>query len=522
MKRVRIILVLFLFALLAACGDDGDGDIREEDVQEEDTQGEDTNEEAPALVSFSLSAEDNPEQIKKTVQARIGRDHVEAWVSAGVDRSALVAGFEIEGEELRLDDEPLESGSGAHDFSSARELVVRAKDGEERIYQLEVRELDELKNAVPHFYITTDDAAEIDTKESYLPGDLRVDGDGEYEDFEGRMGVRGRGNSTWGMPKKPFKIKLDEKDSILGLAAAKKWVLLANYIDGTLISNALSMKVGRLLEMPFTHHMIPVDVTVNGEYMGNYMLTEQKEVKKKRINVGDDGVLLELDSYFDEQYQFKSAGYQLPVMIKFPKLKKFDDAEEASEIAAEIQADFEAFEALVRADEFPESGYRDSFDIRALADYLIVFYVSANRELNHPKSVYLYQKAGEPYRMGPIWDFDWAFGYNTDEKAHFVHPEIELFWPGSTARAGTHFFTRFLEDPEVREAVQERWEYLKSEKYAALLEFLEGYAAIIRDSYIRDYEVWGQGSLDQDAEMERMFDWLDKRIMQVDNVVDAM
>jgi len=130
---------------------------------------------------------------------------------------------------------------------------------------------------------------------------------------------KGRGNSTWTYPKKPFKIKLDEEASVLGLAAEKDWILLANYLDGTHLLNAVGMKIGQLLEMPYTNHIIPVEVTLNNEYLGGYMLTEQIEVKKNRVNVKEEGMLLNLDTNFDELNQFSSTHFRLPVTIKYPK-----------------------------------------------------------------------------------------------------------------------------------------------------------------------------------------------------------
>lgn len=93
-----------------------------------------------------------------------------------------------------------------------------------------------------------------------------IEANGWGDDYEGTTQIRGRGNSTWEMPKKPYRLKLDKKSVILGLGEERDWILLANYIDPTLMLNAVAFKIGQLLELPFTNHAIPVDLYLNGEY----------------------------------------------------------------------------------------------------------------------------------------------------------------------------------------------------------------------------------------------------------------
>ena len=102
------------------------------------------------------------------------------------------------------------------------------------------------------------------------------------------------------------------------------------------------------------------------------MFTEQKEVKESRINVGDGGWLIELDTYFDEEWKFKSRYFQLPVMIQYPKLDKMSEAE-AQPIFNEMRSDFNALEELIFAESFPNNNYLDYFDAEAFVNYLIVY-----------------------------------------------------------------------------------------------------------------------------------------------------
>lgn len=369
-------------------------------------------------------------------------------------------------------------------------------------------------NHVPHFYIDTDGGEPIIIKKEYKKGNLRIVGGGEYDDFEARASLRGRGNSTWGMPKKPYRIKLDSKASLLGLSAEKDWVLLQNYIDPSLMGNSVAMKIGQLLEMPFTHHMLPVDVTLNGDYIGSYTFTEHKEVEENRINVGEGGWLLELDTYFDEDFKFYSKNYKMPVMIQYPKLDKMTDAE-ATPIFNEMETSFNVLDNLIFAESFPNNDYLDHFDAKAFVNYIIVYTLTGNEEINHPKSTYIYKKKGEKYSMGPIWDFDWAFGYEGTSQ-HFVDPTRNLFWNGSAR--GTVFFSRILQDPAIRKLYRTEWTAFKAQQYPILVEYIKEYAETIRDSHEADQKVWGKSSGSIDKYSARLLDWLDKRVVYMDSL----
>lgn len=367
---------------------------------------------------------------------------------------------------------------------------------------------------IPHFYIDTDGGVPIVEKRVYIDANVRVEGGNKYEDFEARGAIRGRGNSTWGMPKKPYRFKLKEKTSLLGLAAEKSWVLLQNYIDPSLMCNAVAMKTGQLLEMPFTHHMIPVDVTLNGEYIGNYMFTEHKEVTENRINVGEGGWLMELDTYFDEDYRFVSNKFGLPVMIQHPDLGKMADGE-AQSVFDEMKRDFNVLDELIYSESFPNNNYLDYFDAHAFVNYLIVYMLTDNEEINHPKSTYLYKKKGGKYCMGPIWDFDWAFGYEW-RYTHFVEPNRSLFWSGDKAGRGTVFFTRILEDPAIVEVFKTEWTKFRGEKYPVLVEYIKEYAETIRESHASDQKRWNQSRGSVDRYRDELLEWLDKRVVYMD------
>lgn len=376
----------------------------------------------------------------------------------------------------------------------------------------------EVTPQIPHFYIDTDDGVPIVEKRVYIDATIRLEGGDKYDNFEGRGAIRGRGNSTWNMPKKPYRFKLDEAASLLGLVAEKNWVLLQNYIDPSLMCNSVAMRTGQLLEIPFTHHMIPVDVTLNGEYIGSYTFTEHKEVTENRINVGKDGWLIELDVAFDEDFKFHSNSYELPVMIQYPKLGKMSDSD-ATAIFNEMKDSFNSLEALIYDDSFPNTDYLEYLDSKSFVNYLIVYTLTLNREINWPKSTYLYKKNDEKYCMGPIWDFDNSFGHRWSHKdTHFTRSDSPLFIENDNNFKGGIFFSRIASDSVIQKLYKEEWSKFKQNSYPILVDYIKEYAELIRDSHARDQEVWGISSGSIDKYRDQMLDWLEQRVAYMDNL----
>lgn len=383
---------------------------------------------------------------------------------------------------------------------------------------------EEVTPQIPHFYIDTDNHDSITSKENYLEANLVIEGKEAFEDYQGRTKIRGRGNTSWfNMPKKPFKLKLSSATNLMGLAAYKKWILLANYLDGSLLMNSIPYETAHLLGMPFTNHMIPIELTINDQDLGVYVFTEHKEVRPKRIDIGANGLLLELDTYFDESLEFKSDQYDLPVMIKYPKKKNMSEAE-AQTLLTAVKSDFNQFEALVYDSSFPNNNYLDYFDDLAYVNYMIVYQLSLNREINHPKSTYIHKTTDGKYRMGIIWDFDWGFGYSENNK-HFREntANTPLFLDSSSSLAGTKFFSRFMEDSHIKTLFKSRWNWFRAHKYNELKDHIKKQAKIVKQAYDKDHERWGlrDSTGNPEADLQLALNWLDARANYLDNYVSG-
>lgn len=311
---------------------------------------------------------------------------------------------------------------------------------------------------VPTITIDIENGAEVQQKEVFLNAHIKIDGYGKYDDFEGDMQIRGRGNSTWNMSKKPYRIKFEKKQALFGMNKAKNYALIANMIDCTLMRNTIALTLGQMLEMPYTNHAIPVNVIINGTYRGSYIITEKIGINSGSVDIDEtQGILFEMDTNYDEDYKFYSSKFKLPVMVKDPDFKElFEKGKttiQPSDNFNKWKADFEAMEATLSSNGgAPSADFANKLDINSLVDYLLIYNLTGNHEPHHPKSVYLHKaNADDIYHMGPIWDFDWA--YTFDDAEGRGNPESYLFSDNSS---GSNFFKAACRDAKFKARFAER------------------------------------------------------------------
>lgn len=300
-------------------------------------------------------------------------------------------------------------------------MTVNFNDGEPETFYASKIDHFTIGHNVPALYITTDEyVTEITSKEVYLTGTLNFDGRGLADSFEQAVNIRGRGNSTWSYPKKPYRLKFSEKQRMLLPKKAKNFVLLANYIDESFMRNAAAYIFGQVIEMPYINYVYPVDVYLNDIYKGTYTLTEKVGFNNGSVDLSKEdepnSIMFEFDtnSADDDEFPFSSAeydsqnGYYLPVRIKDPDAP--EDETEQAEWFEKWQDDLNEFMGIVDSQD-PDKIFA-ACDLESLVRYIMVFNIACNQELDHPKSVFMYKTEGGKYYFGPCWDFDWAYGYN--------------------------------------------------------------------------------------------------------------
>lgn len=425
--------------------------------------------------------------------------------SPKITSSELIASFDVEGD-IFVNGVKQISGVTVNDFSQPVKYTLKNGDS----FTVQVRH-----SGLPMVFIETAGGAAIPDKHSdWLSGSkLKIYNSDWTLAYEGDMGIRGRGNSTWSYPKKPYAIKLDSKAEILGMPKHKRWVLLANWLDRTLLRNCCSFELASRSGLVYTPRGQFVEVFINGEHNGNYFLCEQIKVDKNRVNVDehdpavvDGGYLFELDSYYDEAFKFKSSVRKLPYMFKDPD-------EDITDAQFEfVQNYVNTLEAALYDDErFAAGEYRNYMDVESFVDWWLVMELTGIWEPNHPKSSYMHKNSGGKLVMGPVWDFDWET----------YMPSYASQYRISTAL----YYERLLQDPYFVSVVKQRWSQYK-ESFRTLPEFIQQKADEIRSSESFNYAMWPVTSnvnkdinLPFDSAVERMiqgynqkFNWLDSAI----------
>jgi hypothetical protein len=353
-----------------------------------------------------------------------------------------------------------------------------------------------IDTGLPVVYIDTQDAQGITSKETYVNMDMRIVADNPAHGLT-RAGfrdeIRGRGNSSWYYPKKPYRIRFAEKTALFGLEAARNWVLLANWKDYTLLSNTIALELGHRFGMPYTNHYIHVEVVLNGAYQGSYVLTEHIQVHEGRVEIDSkDGYLVELDVNYDDEPKFRTTNLQLPAMILSPEtnydfvidsLNEFDDA--------------------VSAAHFPNNNYADLTDLDSLVDFLLINEIVRNGELGHPKSTYLYRDKGEKIKWGPLWDFDWAYGFGGNQSVSLSNTRSRFMGGG--------FFSRFHNDPEFQAKYHARWNE-KIGDIASMSTFISEMQNKLSISAELNARRWYSSSYDYNYEVGKLKTWWNERV----------
>jgi len=214
------------------------------------------------------------------------------------------------------------------------------------------------------------------------------------------MSIRGRGNWTWNQRKKPYQIKVEKKLDLLGMGKAKKWVLLANVMDASLLRNQLFYDLANDIGLKYSPKIQPVDLFVNGEYMGSYSLATKPEVDESRVNIDENkDFLLEFDHYaYNETYTFTTRrGY--PVTLH--NQENFDSVRE-------IEDTINYIEELI----FDRSSndYADFIDVESWAKYYWVQDLSRNNDTLIGSSYIYYVAEENKLYAGPVWDMDNTLG----------------------------------------------------------------------------------------------------------------
>lgn len=361
---------------------------------------------------------------------------------------------------------------------------------------------------VPRIDLNVEGGQMISSKEVYLNAEIIIDGAGIWPDLKDSVLVKGRGNTswqgTWG--KSPYRLKFATKQKPFGLTKGKSWVLLANNQSGSMMTNAVAMKVANLIGAAGANHIIPVELYINGEYRGSYNFTEHIGFSNNSIDIEDESnaTLLELDSYYDEAYKFRDNNYNLPVNIKEPDFEKAYDEERLNA----IQTDFNA---LTQCIQDAQPNYAHKLDVDKFAKYMFVNVYVHNRELYHPKSCYVYREdlraLHSPYVFGPVWDFDWAYGYDGNYTYCREQATQDYFSSIVGNIGGTFFNDAYNHNDAVQRTTYRLWTDFMERCQDEVIEYVDDYYRFAQPSFEHNATIWSDGN-NYATYAEDMKNWL--------------
>lgn len=429
------------------------------------------------LIAFSFPKALNPD-LQYSVGGEIVGDTIYAYTLAGTDISALRPQFQLSGVEVVVNGVAQESGVSSQDFTQLVDYSVRLFNGTFKKYTVKFSD-----TGLPAIYVSTG-GAPITNKEDYVDAEMRiVRGFGKQPLHVGTLGIRGRGNSTWHMPKKPYRLRLDEGAALLGMPSNRHWALMANYADRSLMRNDVAFEVSRRLDVEYTPRQVYVDLFLNGEYLGNYNLTEHIREGADRVNIEEEngGFILEADGYASQEPEHFFTPRGMPITIKFP-----DEDDISSEQRSYITNHYRAFEEALFSEDFGgvDNNYQQYFDLESFVNYYLANEITGNPDLWWSMRMYKRNASDPKIYVGPVWDFDLAFN-NDNRLGDAVHKSMI-----EDAHDPKMWIRRIAEDPAFRQAVRERWNEVKSAQMASIIDYVEQQAAKLDHSQRFNFQRW--------------------------------
>lgn len=361
---------------------------------------------------------------------------------------------------------------------------------------------------LPLVEINTFDAYPVINREDYIEANMSISMNGNIL-YNGDLSLKGRGNTSWdNSPKKPYTLKFNSKDEILGMPKSKKWVLVANYFDKSLLRNKYASILGNNIynNIDWNPSFESVNVVLNGEYLGVYNLGESVKIEENRVNIQslsdvykgkkgisdvngdgkidlrDGGFLIEVNSRKDENFNFDTK-YKVHFSLKDPDT---DDFIKDSVVLPKDVEDFivntvqnaENSLFLKNSDDL-EIGYRKYFDLDSFVDWYIVNQFMQNTDsFKFLNSAYMYYNPSDSkLHMGPDWDYDISCGN------YYTHPD-------PTEELRCYWFSRMLLTDSFKTALKARWSETKNLLYQSINQQIQEMASELKVSADLNFIRW--------------------------------
>lgn len=401
---------------------------------------------------------------------------------------------------------------------------------------------------LPLVVVNTDGMRMMQSKDDKVNSTVHIISDGgtsllSKKDTE----CKGRGNASWNFPKKPMRLKFPKKQTVLPDAPAKckKWTLINNYGDKSLMRNKIAFHMSRGIGLSYTPYCQFVDLIFNGEYQGCYQLCDQVEVNPGRVEITemtpDDiegealtgGYFIEIDAYANQEASWFESLRGIPVTIKSP-----DDDEITPEQSAYIKDYFNKFETAVFTYGFTSetTGYRKYLNLDSFLQYFIVGELDGNTD--YFWSIYMSKERGEEkFVVGPVWDVD--LGFDNDYRTYPIANKTDFIYRsgGSVASdAVKRLADRILiADAKSRERLKYLWSDARVNRHynpTYYCKLVDRYAEQLAQSQELNFKRWNilgeyvhmnpavSGSYE--GEVQRVKDYLNERFAQLDRIIGTV
>ncbi|PJJ79910.1 CotH kinase family protein [Mucilaginibacter auburnensis] len=436
------------------------------------------------LTSFKIEAKNNSGKITADVNCTITGDSIIAVVPQLTRNKKWVITFETKksGTIVKANDTLQVSGNTSPDFSQPVTYKLTSASGLTQTYKVKIKAF----TGLPILYITTD--APVVSKDAYVNGVLNVDANAEYDQpAKGiALQMKGRGNSTWyrtDFLKKPYRLKFNSKAPLLGMPTAKNWVLLANYSDKTLMRTKIAFELARRVKSDYAPQSRFVEVVLNGDFIGNYLLTSQVEINENRVNLTPlsasnitGGYLFELDAKLDADAWFRTPLKNTPLTFKDP------DAPTPAQLAYLKDYVTQTEAALFSADwTDADKGYAKYIDAESFMRWYFVNETIKNQDSWDYSSIYYYKNANSKIGMGPVWDFDLSGG-NCDYS-------VAKDFDGWYTRNGT-WMLQLAKDPAWNFKFRAMWTNARQKEIKQMFDDIDYYGKQLQLSAAQNYKRW--------------------------------
>lgn len=433
------------------------------------------------MKSFSFLAELNPTLTQDVHLTFDGVDTFSAAVNELCAIENLVASYTFIGGNVLVNSNAQVTGESSNNFNKPVVYVAsNIENSATKSFYVEISYF----TGLPRILIDTNNTP-INSKDDYVEGFVTVKGGLGFEDIAMQeMKIRGRGNSTWTHPKKPYQLKADSKTPMLNMLKDKKWLFLAEYSDKSLIRNKISLDIGAMSRLEYTPKGEYAEVFLNDEYNGTYLIAQKVEVKSNRLNLPDNGYLVEIDQ--DYRLDADDVFFKPTIFTQKHNENVFNIKEPSVDYnTAEfnlIKDYINNFEAALFGANFKDAqiGYQAYIDLPSFIDWYLVQEIAKSVDAKYYSSIYFNYIPGNKIKMGPLWDFDLSYGNVDYANSQYTNG----FWIKENP-----WYKRLFEDPAFESEVKERFMYFYNNTNV-ILDKIDEYAKQLERAQGKNYEKW--------------------------------